>query len=396
MEVKRLFFESQKVRPPITFKGSEIGIWGEQNYFVPIESIRIYVFHKENVDRQWIAFSEIYEWIYISTEKDDFIEFLLRTLPFHERFEMTSGKNQERDSIYLEGGALYMFYSYRKFFIWDIENKELPLGEVKHSRRFYSWADNVGMRALSTEEYTLTAKEEDLLQSHSNDLFTFGFHHQSSARFFLTSKVDSGQHFYLVQYLEKTHFFSSQYYDQAVDLSRLTLIELVGEERSFNILTLPGLDALVFKDAQVFADYLKQNGIQNYRKMILSEDVKETQTGKKTWYFKLANDEFLLINESLDENYTEGQMFLEGHLQKIFYWSDEHKKPSVIELLDQTLKEVWKGNWDDVHAPKVLKDFVIEKNKLQKRQSLEGNLGCIGISLVVLLVISLLIYWIFW
>ena len=116
MEVKRLLFKSSEI--DLGYAASAEGIWGEENYFVPMKAIRMWIFHKDGKDGKWMAFSDNYEWIYVSHHADDFIKFLLEILPAVERFEVKGDKGCERSLLFLEN-EMSLNYSLKRISCWN-------------------------------------------------------------------------------------------------------------------------------------------------------------------------------------------------------------------------------------------------------------------------------------
>lgn len=361
-----------------------------------MNAIRMLIIHKDGEDGKWIAFSDNYEWVYVAHYQDDFIKFLLETLPAVERHSIVGDDVFEDRILYLENER-FLHYSFQTDFLMEIKSKELPLGEVHHKFWCYNWAHDISMKGANTDTYTLNETELELLNQDVNDLFNRGFFHQSSSEYFLTEDVEPEQSVWVFEATDDKYYFTSQLYDQKAPTRDLTWYHLKGQLMELNILMLPGLNTLMFKEGLELSEFLTAHECTCIEKTILNVESKKTESGKTVLLLQLEGEEFLFINRSEKEKYIDGQIFERGHYRRLFYLHNESIIPASIEsLVESDVKLIWHGNSRDVHAPEYVKSFVRLKHEDHEQEEREGRIGCILISLIAAGILALLVYWIFW
>lgn len=273
MEVKRLLFKSQLV--DLQYAASKEGIWAEDNYFVPIDAIRLWIIHKNEKDGKWIAFSDNYQWIYVSHHQDDFIKFLIDILPAVERFEVEGDESCGKSLLYLKN-EMFLHYSFKTDFLIEIKSNEVPLGDVHHKFWMYNWAHNISLDGIDTDTYTLKDEEVKQLNRDVNDLFVIGFMHQSSSKYLLTQEVEPGQAVWVFENRDKRHFFTDHLFDQKAPIKDLVWYHFKGKELELNILILPGLEALLFKNGSELKDFLTVHHCPCIEKSVVKVENKVT------------------------------------------------------------------------------------------------------------------------
>lgn len=393
MEVKRLLFKSSKI--DLQYAASSEGVWGEENYFVPMNAIRLWIFHKDGKEGKWMAFSDNYEWIYVSHHDDDFIKFLLKVLPAVERFEVRGDRSCERSLLFLEND-MSLNYSFKTDFLLEFESEELPLGEVHHKFWLYNWAHNLSMVGDHTDTYTLNDTEIEKLNDDVNDLFIRGFFHQSKAKYLSTQDIQPNQSVCAFEIKGRRHFFSETHLDQTAPIKDLALYSFTGQGVNLNMLMIPRLEVFIFQEGPELISFLQSKGCPHFEKHVTHVERSNHQSGKSTFRFILENGEFCFVNRSQTNKYIHGEIFERGHYRRLFYLSDENAWPTIDELFAGNASLLWRGKANDVYAPEYVKSFVKLKHSEFEKEYKEGRNGCVIIGLVVAVILGLLIYWIFW